>query len=215
GPALELAVRNTLEARKRLHDPLNLRITVLRTLLCVYQMTDVLGHADAIRAGLDELEAQITPEGEEKYLIQSNRISFAYTMEEYECAREACLQTLRWADADGTLYDAVHHSVYAYRLLCLIAWKTQDWEGLTNWAAVGADVVRRSRHRMEGIEFQLWEALLARRAGREREAQRLRRQAVTQAGRLRSPPSAIYFEALCASPLPPPHRSPPPTPPPP
>jgi hypothetical protein len=199
GPAvLDLAVRNTLESRKSIHDPLNLRVTVQRTLLCVYQMTDVLGHAKAIREGLDALEQAITLNGEEKYLIQSNRISFAYVTEDYAAAHAACQQTLRWVDDDVTLYDAVHHSVYAYRMLCLIAWKQEDWESLETWAAVGAEVVSRSGHRMEGVEFQLWQALLARRAREEERALRLCRQAVARAGRLGVPPSGVYFEALCA-----------------
>lgn len=196
--ALDLAVRNTLEARKPVYEPLNLRVTIQRTLLCVYQMLDLFGYADAIRAGLDELESQISPDGEEKYLIQSNRISFAYTLEEYAQAREACLQTLRWADADGRLYDAVHHSVYAYRMLCLIAWKTEDWEGLANGSAAGADAVVRSGHQMEGAEFQLWQALLARRANEDERGRRLCRNAVTRASRLGTPPSGTYYEALCA-----------------
>ncbi len=198
GPVLDLAVRNTLEARKPLYDPLNLRTTVQRTLICVYQMTDLFGYAGQIREGLDALEEQITLHGEEKYLIQSNRISFAYATEEYERAREACLQTLRWADADGKLYDAVHHSVYAYRMLCLIAWKREDWEALANWSAVGADVVRRSRHRMEEVEFRLWQALLVLQGGDGAQARRQFRQAVARAGRLGTPPSGIYFEAVCA-----------------
>jgi hypothetical protein len=195
---LDLAVRNVLEVRKPAYDPLNLRVTVQRTLLCVYQALDLHGYADEIRAGLDELEKSIGREGEEKYLIQSNRIGFHYTVGEYERAREACLQTLRWADEDGSQYEATHHSVYAYALLCGVCWFLQDWEGLENWTALGAEVTTRSGHRMEAIEFLLWQAVLARRSGDETRAGRLRRQSLERLRHLKSPTSDLCYEGLCA-----------------
>lgn len=195
---LERAVRNVLEARKPLYDPLQLRITIQRTLICVYQAIDLFGYADEVRAGLAELEKLISHEGEEKYLIQSNRIGFHFTAEEYQEARATCLVTLRWADQDGPHYDATHHAIYAYALLCGICWHERDWEGLANWVDVGAETTQRSGHKMEAIEFLLWRAVVERQAGREERARLLRRQGLRRLRHLGAPTSDLCFEALCA-----------------
>jgi hypothetical protein len=158
---------------------------------------DLYGYADEIRAGLDELERQVAPEGEEKYLIQSNRIGFFYTIGDYPKAREACLLTLYWAEQDDSQYDATHHAIYAYALLCGICWYQKDWDDLAHWAGIGAEVVARSGHRREAAEFQMWQAVIARLKGEER-AKLERRQAAEKVQRLGAPPSDLCFEALAA-----------------
>ncbi len=195
---LEPAIRNALEARKPIYDPLNLRVTILRTLLCVYQALDLHGYAHEIRTGLDELEKLIGFEGEEKYLLHSNRIGFHYTAGEYAEAREACMVTLRWADQDGPLYDATHHSIYVYALLCGVAWQEQDWDDLERWCTLGAEATTDTGHRMEAIEFLVWQAVLARHAGEQEQGERLRRQARDRLLHLGVPPSDLYHDAVCA-----------------
>ena len=71
-------------------------------------------------------------------------------------------------------------------------------EALRDHAALGEEKSLRSGERIPLSECQLWQALIARRAGDEARALALRRTAVARMSRLKQPPTPHWFNALCA-----------------
>jgi len=195
---LDLAVRNALEARRPEHEHVPLRFIVRRNLICAYQLIDPLGYADRIKAALDELEADFEMVGEEKYLVQDCRMWLDFELGDLDSAQERALRVLTWAEKDAEDFDAAHYAIYACTLLCQVAWQRRDDASIRLWAEAGQELITGTDHKMERCEFSLWQALVARREGREKEARSLCRVAQTQAGRLGMPPSRGYFDPLCA-----------------
>jgi hypothetical protein len=90
------------------------------------------------------------------------------------------------------------HAVFCFSHLCEIAFQRSQWIALHEQSIVGEELARQVGHRLELSEFQMWQALLARRAGDEEKAERLARQAQRRVAQLGMPPDHIYFDALCA-----------------
>jgi hypothetical protein len=195
---LELAVRNALEARKPLYDGFPWRFRIHDHLIVGYLNTDPAGYAAEIREALSWMEKEVPQEGSPKYLLLARRRWLAGELGLHDEAEELARRALAVAEADNDQLTARSHSVFCFSHLCEIAYRRQDWTSLAEQSEVGEELARQSGHQLEQSEFQMWQALLARRAGEEERAVRLSRQARRRVAQLGMPPDHIWFDALCA-----------------
>jgi hypothetical protein len=195
---LELAVRNTLEARKPAYAGFPWQFRLHDTLVCAYLYTDPVGYAGPIAEALDYLAAVVPEEGAPKYLLQGRRTWFALERGALDEAAEQVLRSQALAEQDEERETACYYQVFNYSHWCELAWLRGDGDLLGEVAAAGEELGRQVGRKLELSEFQMWQALLARRAGREEQARRLWRQAAVRVGRLGMPADHVYFDALCA-----------------
>lgn len=194
---LDLAVQNSLELRKPVYEQFPMRLSVHRNLVHAYVGIDPAGYADNILQSLKHLE-EVTPEGsEDQYLILGTRREHALETENLSLAQEMVAQSLQLADRDEDPGSACHYSTFSYSGLCEIAWREQKWDVLRDAAVAGDSNARESDLKMELIEFLLWQAVVARHAGKEPEASSLYRQAHHRLRRLQMPPDRAFYDALC------------------
>jgi hypothetical protein len=194
---LDLAVRNTLEARKPLYDNFPQRISIHEDLVSAYIGIDPDGYAEPIRAALDYLEAQAPPSLECRLHLLGLRREFALQRGRLDEAHEAARRSLAVIAERPRHSTAEHYAVFVYSGLCVVHFGRGEWAELREAAGLGEEVGRRVGHKLELSEFLLWQALLARRAGDEDRARLLCVRATGQVGRLRMPPDAPYYDALC------------------
>jgi hypothetical protein len=198
GAGIDLAVRNVLEVRKPTYAQFPFRFVVHRNLTSAYIGIDPQGHAGDIMQTLDFLEREIPEEGEDKYLISSNRREFYLEIGDFEKSESEAFRMMRMGDEDrGDPSNAVHHSVFNCSDLCLLASKRDDRKSLLQWAEAGELSARRSDLQMQLSEFLIWQAYVARSEGDEERATYLARRATSRAGRLRMPPTPAHFESQC------------------
>jgi hypothetical protein len=196
---LDLAVRNLLEVRKPAYAQFPQRLRIYNDLIATYRFTDPVGHAEQIRAALDQMEAEATPDMDSsRYLPLENRLGLALDLDRPDEALEWALRGLAQADADPDRYTARHHSVTLYVYLCLIAHERGDWPGLAEWAALGEELARQMGYQGSLAACLMWQAASACRAGDEAAARRLYRLSVARRRRLGRPPGSAYYEAQCA-----------------
>jgi hypothetical protein len=196
---LDPAVRNLLEVRKPANAQFPQRLRVYNDLIATYLFTDPVGYADEIRAALDQMEAEVTPDMSScRYLPLENRLGLALDLDRPDEALDWALRGLAQADADRDRYTARHHSVSLYAYLCLIAHRRGDWAGLAEWAALGEELTRQMEYQRSLAACLMWRAASARRLGDEGEARRLYRLAGARRRRLGRPPGGGYYEAQCA-----------------
>jgi hypothetical protein len=195
---LELAVRNALEARKPLYESFPWRFRIHDHLIVGYLNTDPVGYASEIHEALTWLERDVPAEGSPKYLLLARRRWLAGELGQHDEAEELARRALAVAASDTDQLTARSHSVFCFSHLCEIAYRRCDWPALGEQAAAGEELARQVGHQLELSEFQMWQALLARRGGHEPAATRLWRLARRRVGQLGMPPDHIYFDALCA-----------------
>jgi hypothetical protein len=195
---LELAVRNALEARKPQYDRFPWRFRIHDHLVVGYLNTDPAGYAEEIREAIRWLEKEAPAEGSPKYLLLARRRWLAGELGLHDEAEELARQALAVAASDPDEATARSHAVFCFSHLCEIAHHRADWASLAEQAAVGEDLARQVGHQLELAEFHLWQALLARRAGRADRAERLWQAGRRRVAQLGMPPDHIYFDALCA-----------------
>lgn len=195
---LELAVRNALELRKPAYERFPWRFRVHDHLIVGYLNTDPAGYADEIRQAIDWLEKEVPPEGSPKYLILARRRWLVSELGELDEAEALARRSLATAAGDPDQRTGRSHAVFCHSHLCEIAWQRRDWGGLEESARLGEELNHEVGHLLEQAEFSTWQALLARRAGREDRARRHFHQATRQIARLGMPPDHIYFDAVCA-----------------
>jgi hypothetical protein len=195
---LELAVRNALEARKPLYDSFPWRFRIHDHLIVGYLNTDPVGYARQIREAIAYLERDVPAEGSPKYLLLARRRWLAGELGEHDEASELARRALALAACDPDQLTARSHSVFCFSHLCEIAHLRQDDTALAELSAVGEELSRQVGHQLELAEFQMWQALLARRSGEAERATRLWRQSRRRVAQLGMPPDHIYFDALCA-----------------
>jgi hypothetical protein len=195
---LELAVRNALEARKPLYDSFPWRFRIHDHLIVGYLNTDPVGYAGPIREAISYLERDVPPEGSPKYLLLARRRWLAGELGNHDEAAELARRALSVAASDVDQLTARSHSVFCFSHLCEIAFLRKDHEGLAELSGAGEELARQVGHQLELSEFQMWQALLARRDGDAVRAGRLYRQSRRRISHLGMPPDHIYFDALCA-----------------
>lgn len=195
---LDLAVRNALEARKPQYERFPWRFRIHDHLIVGYLNSDPVGHADEIREALEWLSRDVPPEGSPKYLLLARRRWLASEMGRMDEAETLARQALALAEGDPDQLAAQSHAVFCYSHLCEVAWLRQQWELLLELCLVGEELARKVGHLLELSEFQMWQALLARRGDDPDRARRLWRQANRRVAQLGMPPDHIFFDALCA-----------------
>ncbi|MFO0843464.1 MAG: hypothetical protein U0797_13865 [Gemmataceae bacterium] len=133
-----------------------------------------------------------------KYLILARRRWLVSELGELGEAEALARRSLAMAAADPDQRTGRSHAVFCHSHLCEIAWQRRDWGGLEESARLGEELNREVGHLLEQAEFSTWQALLARRAGREERARRHFHQTERRIARLGMPPDHIYFDAVCA-----------------
>jgi hypothetical protein len=195
---LEQAVSNSLEVRKPAYDALPWKASVHNDLVVGYLYTDPVGYAGMAREALDWLDAHARADGTPRYLILARRRWLAWEVGELDEAVEWGRQSLALAEQDPDPSRARFFTVFAYSVLCHIAWQRGDFDWLRRMAAEGEELARQSDTQLEMGEFQMWQALLHRRSGDTRRAQKMYHQAARCIARLGKPADSIYFDAACA-----------------
>ena len=195
---LELAVRNALEARKPLYEQFPWRFRVHDHLIVGYLNTDPAGYAAQIREALDWLANDVPVDGSPKYLLLARRRWLASELGDTDEAESLAKRALEVAAGDADQMTACSHAVFCYSHLSEIAWKRGDWANLRDLSIVGEELARQVGHQLELAEFQMWQALLARRESRPELARKRWKQATRRVAKLGMPADHIYFDALCA-----------------
>jgi len=195
---LDLAVRCALEVRKPSYDRHPWKFAIFNHLVRIYTEIDPLGHADAIREALAYLEAELPPEpNDDRYVMLGRKRKFALARGDLDEALAVALSQIALGDADEDERRVGWYTVSVYCDLCLIYQRRGEWDAIAE-NAERAEVLARRLDQCESelAESQLWQAVLARRAGKEFESARQLRNAMRRMKRLRTPPSREYFDAL-------------------
>jgi hypothetical protein len=195
---LDLAVRNTLEVRKTAYAGFPRRLLIHGDLVSAYLGIDPLGHADAIREALGYLDREAPPDGDERYLVLGSQRQFALDRGAHDEALALSHCSLALAAADSDRGRARHFLVFTWSGLADLAFRLGEPDRLAEAARAGEEVARQVGHQVELAGFQLWQALLARRAGDEESALALYAQASARLARLGMPPDSSYRDAECA-----------------
>ncbi len=195
---LDLAVANTLEARKPQYDRFPQRISIHEDLVGAYIGIDPDGHAGAIAEALDYVEAQMPPSLECRLHLWGLRREFALQRRRYDEAEAAARRSLAIIAEKPATATAQHYAVFVQGGLCVVHFGRGEWDRLGGAAALGEEAARKAGHKLVWSECVLWQALVARRGGEEDRARLLYTRATAQVGRLRMPPDGSYFDALCA-----------------
>ena len=195
---LEQAVTNSLEVRKPIYEALPWRASVHNDLVVGYLYTDPVGYADMAREALDWLEGRAEAQDTPRYLILARRRWLAWELGDLDEAVEWGLQSLALAGQDSDANRARFFTVFAYSVLCHIAWQRGDNDWLRQMATDGERLARESDTQLEMGEFQMWQALLFRRAGEAGRGVEMYRRAARCIARLGKPADCIYFDAVCA-----------------
>ncbi len=183
--ALELAVRNAMEARKPEHDECPVRPRVFRVLVDTYLHIDPIGYEKQILENLDYLESQ--PLDLDTWrLLEARRASLEV---EFECwdAAEAAAQ--RYMARSG---NSEFRLIHAHYLLCKIAYERKQYDAALQHAIEGEKFARREGRQRSIALFVLWQALFARDSGDEAKAGQLYRTAMSRASHVESAFGSFY-----------------------
>lgn len=195
---LDLAVKNTLEVRKVGYANFPRRQIIHIDLISAYSGIDPEGYEDGVVQAMDYLEKESDPISDERYLLLGSKRQFALDLDRVDEAMELGRASLALAAEDPEETRARHFLVFTFSGLCEIAFRQHDDEALLAAAMAGEEMARKVGHQVELSGFHLWQALVARRAGREDVAVPLCRQAVTRLNRLEMPADSSYRDAECA-----------------
>ena len=175
--ALAWAVESALEARKPQYASFPELFTVYFNLLLAYIGVDPAGYAAEIRQAIRSLEQDVPR-------IPARRLP-AGVREAAVCARagrpgrgSSSPRSVRCALAEEGVNrrSAAYHLSFVYEDLCGIDFKRGDLELLARTRRIGrGDGPASPANNCRWPEFQLWQALLARRSGDETQALSLRR----------------------------------------
>jgi hypothetical protein len=199
---LELAVANTLEARKPKYDGFPQRISIYADLVSAYTGIDPEGHAAAIIEALDSIEAEMPPSLECRLHLWGLRREFALQRRRWDEAEAAAQRSLEIIARKPDTATARHYLVSVYSGLCAVHFGRGEWDRLEEAASRGEAVAREvvGGHSLEWSECVLWGAVWARRDFPEPDwfAPILHEQAVAVILRLGTTPASSWFDALCA-----------------
>jgi len=194
--ALELAVRANLEARKPEFAGFPQRVCLQEDLVFCYLNVDPLGNRVLINEALNFMHQQLTPGHHCSFCVQNCSTEFALAQNDLEAAEQSLQRILAIAGRE-TVKDGEYTTMLAACDLCVVMFRRADWEGLAHWCVQGEGLARRSQRPMKVAEFLAWQAILARRAGREDDGRRLIRRAINQTKRAGGLPWLSYYEAVC------------------
>jgi hypothetical protein len=195
---IELAVRNTLEARKPQYADLPHRQSTHEDLIGAYMGVDADGYASQIEEALNYLE-EVTPDQLGRRLfLQAMWRDFHLQRGRIDQAFQACQQSLGLIGQNYNHPTAQHYGVFVFAALCAIHHHQGDWQRLDEAGEIGVDVAQQVGHKLEMSECLTWRSVAARHAGREDDARKLHLRAANQIARLQMPPTELYFDALCA-----------------
>jgi hypothetical protein len=195
---LRPAVEAVLEVRKPVYADFPFRFAVYYDLLSAYLGIDPVGCLREVRDALGCLEAEARDGGDDRCLLEDCKSDLAMALGDLDGTEAAYLRMTEYADAMPQAEGPDHYKAYGYCGLCRIVFERGQWDRLADHAAAGEQAARRIGYQMPLAEYQLWQALLARRAGEDGRALALRRQALTRVDRLKKPPTPFWFDALCA-----------------
>ncbi|HZT80362.1 MAG TPA: hypothetical protein VFA26_09075 [Gemmataceae bacterium] len=195
---LEIAVPAALEVRKPAYAQLPQRLCIYEDLITAYEGIDPDGYADRIEQALEYMQNEVTEDVQCRYCLQGLRTTFALDQERLADAEATSLRRLEMAAAAPGKDGAEHHSISAYSDLCEVAFRAGRWDDLARWSAAGEEVARKRDSEKYLVTFLAWQALLARREGREDQARSLRRALLTRVARIKAAMPAPYYDALCA-----------------
>jgi hypothetical protein len=194
-----LAVENVLEARKPLYASYPQLCSVYLHLVFSYIGVDPVGYAAEIKQAFASLESDVPQiDTGDRFVLEFARRYFALWLNDLDAAEQSAWRALRMAEEGVAPYTSDYHLSFVYEDLCGIDYKRGDMEALRDHAALGEEKSLRSGERIPLSECQLWQALLARRAGDEARALALRRAAIARMSRLKQAPTPHWFNALCA-----------------
>ena len=197
--ALGWAVESALEARKPQYASFPLRFSVYFKLVFGYASVDAAGYAAEIRQALNSLEHDVPRFNlEDHFLLEFAKRQFALGLDDMEGVEQSAARSLRLAEDGAAGRYADYHLAFVYEDLCGANFRRGDWEALAENAALGEVRSRRAGEQLPLSECQLWQALLALRAGEEVRARAVRRPAVARMSRLKQRPTRHWFNALCA-----------------
>jgi hypothetical protein len=195
---IELAVRNTLEARKPQYDDLPHRLSTHEDLIGAYMGVDADGYADQIEEALNYLEEATPDQLGRKLFLQAMWRDFYLQRGMIPEAFESCQRSLALIGANHDNSTAQHYAVFVFSALCAIHFHQGDWERLSEASEAGVEIARQVGHKLEMSECLAWGSVAARHAGKEEAARRLHVKASNQIARLQMPPTDVYFDALSA-----------------
>jgi len=187
-PALELAVRNAMEARKPIHQDCPVRARVYRVLVDVYAHCDPVGYADQITEMVNYMEAEVPLDQDTWRLLEERRARQALVFERWE---EAYAATLRYMERSG---NNDFRLADAYMMLCEIAFQRRDFEALWEATLAGEMHTRRENRKGGTADFLAWKAVCQRGLGDPIQASRFYRMATAQAMPLKAKYS--FYEIL-------------------
>lgn len=196
--ALDLAVRNVLEARKPLFQHFPRRFSIHLSLVCTYLSIDPVGYEPEIREVLAYLDDLMGPDHEDgQAYLEMQKVRLALKIDRVAEAQRLALGMLALAEGDG---PAAHrtYSVYAHSLLCRIAYRLGDLGALAGWARDGVERARQIREGKHQTAMLIWQAVLARQAGDEPAARHLYERGTAQALRWHGLRFGGYYNALSA-----------------
>jgi hypothetical protein len=161
-----------------------------------YVGIDPDGYAAEIEEALAYLEAEIPPEpNDDRYVMLGDKRTF---YAERGLLREAYAVALAQVNlTDNDRNNADWYAVQVHSSLCWLCAQFEDWDGVAAHAETTEKLARRrGQCETELSEAQLWQAVLARRAGDEAGAGRAYRTATARMNRLRTPPAPDFHDAL-------------------
>jgi len=183
--ALDLAVRNAVEARKPEYDECPVRPRVFRVLVDIYLHIDPIGYEQQILENLDYLESQ--PVDLDSWrLIEARRATLEVEFERWDAAEAAAHRYM--ARSGNSEFRLIH----AHYLLCKIAYERDQPDVALQHALEGEKYARRESRQRSIALFVLWQALFARTAGDEAKANQLFRAALSRATQVESAFGSFY-----------------------
>jgi hypothetical protein len=195
---IELAIRNTLEARKPRYDDLPHRLSTHEDLIAAYLGVDPVGYAEPIEEALCYLEETIPQQLGRQLFLQAMWRDFYLQRGMIEEAWSSARRSLALISEYHTHPTALHYAVFVFCGLCAIHHHHDHWQELAEASEMGVEIAREVGHKLEMAECLAWRAVSARHAGHEEAARGFLYRATTQTARLRMPPTELYFDALCA-----------------
>ena len=194
--ALQQCLHCVNEARKPILKEHPWRIAAYNTLLGCYVQIDAVGHEQAIRECLQQLDKEIPPgPSEHRYVMMKHQCDFLMALGELEPAEKLAQHYMALFDQDDEASD--WYLLYPVMDMCWIGYHQQDWPKVQAFAEQGEEMARSLENtQLDVVEAQLWQAVVARKKGDEERAKRLFRTAVNRAARLEKKPSREHYDAL-------------------